>query len=506
MSAQKFYDEHILVLEDIWKRFPGVVALKGVSLSVRRGEILGLVGENGAGKSTLLKIVFGIYKPDKGRIIWKSRETSIENPIQALNMGIFYVPQELLLPPNISVAEAIAIGVEFHRNWQLVKYRDIENKAKEILSKLGLADLDPRTKIRNLTAAEKQLILIARALVMKAELLIFDEPTSSLSISETQRFLNLMLELKKSGIAQIFVSHRIEEVLIVSDRIVVLRDGYKVAEFDNTEKKVTLDEVIKAMIAKDIKEFYPKVKVEIGDVVLEVQNLETETLHDISFNVRRGEILGIFGLLGSGIYNIPKAIVGLQKKLRGRIIVDGKEVEIFSPTEAVRKYGVLYIPEDRRNLGLFSILPVKHNITISSLDLLTVEKVLNMVNSVKESTVVSKLIKALNIIPPDPSRKVAYLSGGNQQKVLISRAFSRPLKVVFLSEPTVGIDVGAKVEVRRLMVNMARQGLGVILISSDYNEILGMSDRIIILSRGRKVSELRREEATPDILLKYASR
>jgi|UniRef100_A0A7C5UVD1 ABC-type sugar transport system, ATPase component len=508
MSVQKPLekDEYVLILEDIWKRFPGVVALKGVSLSVKRGEILGLVGENGAGKSTLLKIVFGIYKPDKGRIIWKGREVSVENPIHALNMGIFYVPQELLLPTNMSVAEAIAIGVEFNRSWQFVKYRDIENRAREILSKLGLGDLNPKTKIRDLTTAEKQLVLIARALAMKAELLIFDEPTSSLSISETHKFLNLMLELKKSFITQIFVSHRIEEVLSVADRIIVLRDGYKVAEFDNTEKKVTLDEVIKAMIARDIKEFYPKVKVELGDIVLEVQNLETENLHDISFTVRRGEILGIFGLLGSGIYDLPKAIVGLQRRIRGKIILEGREIRIANPTEAIKKYGILYVPEDRRNLGLFSILPVRHNVTISSLDLLAIDKILNTINMVKESSMVSKLIKALNIIPPDPSRKVAYLSGGNQQKVLISRAFSRPLRVVLLSEPTVGIDVGAKVEVRRLMVNMAKQGFGVVLISSDYNEILGMSDRVIILSKGRKVAEFQREEATPDLLLKYASR
>ncbi len=506
MSQHINEHDYILTLEDIWKKFPGTIALKGVSLAVKKGEILGLVGENGAGKSTLLKIIYGIFKPDKGKVFWKGKEVTIENPLKAMNMGIFYVPQELLIPPNISIAEAIAIGTELRRGLQLIKYRNIETKAKDILAKLGLEHLDPKTKIGTLTVAEKQLILIARALTLKAELLIFDEPTSSLNIIDTQKFLNLMLELRKAGLTQIFVSHRLEEVLFVADRIVVLRDGYKVAEFDNRDRKVTLDDIIRAMIAREIKEFYPKIKTEIGDIVFEVQDLETESLHNINFNVRKGEILGIFGLQGSGIYDVPRAVIGLQKRIRGKIFLERREVHINNPTEAVQKYGVLYVPEDRKNLGLFYILPIKHNITISSIDKLVIDKLFKTIDAFKEDSLTLKLMKALNIVPSDPHRKVIYLSGGNQQKVLISRCFTRPLKVVFLSEPTVGIDVGTKVELRKLIVNMASQGIAIVLISSDYNEVLHMSDRLIILSKGRKVAELKREEATPDILVKYASR
>ncbi|MEM0027635.1 MAG: sugar ABC transporter ATP-binding protein [Ignisphaera sp.] len=496
----------LLVLENIWKRFPGVVALKGVSMCVKKGEIIGLVGENGAGKSTLLKIIFGIFKPDSGRILWKGREVHIENPLHAMKMGIFYVPQELLLPPNLSIAEATMMGIEIRGGLKIVNYKQLSEEAKKIMSIVGIENLDPKTKIRQLDAATKQLVLIARALAMKAELLIFDEPTSSLSIAETERLLNTMLELKKNGIAQIFVSHRIEEVIKVADKIIVLRDGYKIAEYDNTTKKISIEEIIRAMIAREIKEFYPKVAVPIGDVILEVRNLTTKTLHKVSFNVRRGEIVGIFGLLGSGIYEIPKAITGLIEKTEGELLLDGKQISIRSPTEAIRKYGIIYIPEDRRNLGLFSLLPIRSNITISSLDILSKYKAIQVIDNYRERDIVSKLMKTLNIVPPDPSRKVMYLSGGNQQKTLISRAFSRPVKVVFLGEPTVGVDVGAKVEIRKLMVELASKGCGIVLISDDVHEVLGMSDRIIVVSKGRVVAETLRSEATAEKLLEYASR
>jgi ribose transport system ATP-binding protein len=500
-------DDKILVLEDIWKRFPGVIALKGVSLNIEKGEIVGLVGENGAGKSTLLKVIYGILKPDNGKIIWKGKEVHIDNPLHAMALGIFYVPQEIVLPLNITVMEALTLGYHVKGYFNLVDKKYMMSLAKEMLSVVGLDNVDPNEKVGNLSTASRQLLLVARAIGMNAELLIYDEPTSTLGPKEAENLLNNMRRLKNRGITQIFVSHRIEEVISVADRIIVLRDGYKVAEIDNKEKKAQPEEVIKLMIARDIKEFYPKVKLSIGNEILLVKNLKTKTLNDISFSVRGGEILGIFGLLGSGIYEIPKAIIGIVPRIRGEIFMENKRVDFKSPSEAV-KHGLVYIPEDRRVMGLFPLLPAKHNITISSLDIFRkgLTRLLSIINTKSEYNTVSKLIKMVNLNPPEPDRKIMYFSGGNQQKVLISRAFTRPVKVVMLSEPTVGIDVGAKVEVRKLMIELARYGCGIVLISNDVHEIYGMSDRVIVISKGRIVYETSVEDTNAEQLLLFASR
>ncbi len=505
-SPEQVPDDVILLAKNIWKRFPGVVALKGVTIDVRKGEILGLVGENGAGKSTFLKILYGVYQPDEGEIILEGKKVVIHDPIHAMNLGIFYVPQEIILPPNMSVAEAMLLGCKFKGVFKRVNYKLIYEEARKALAAVGLEDLDPSKLVKELDTATRQLILVARGLALKSKILIFDEPTSSLGPEESERLLNLMVKQKSEGRTIIFVSHRVEEVLRVADRIVVLRDGRKVAEFDNRDKKVSIDAVIKAMVAREIKEFYPKEPVPIGRTVLEVENLTTTKVSNVSFNVRQGEILGIFGLLGSGIHDVARALAGYEKIISGTIKIDGAKIKITKPIDAI-KNGILYIPEDRRGLGLIPLLNVKENISIVSLDLMRILKMglASIIDKGKERNLARDLIKKLRIVPPDPNKKVMYLSGGNQQKVVVSRAFTRPVKVIIFSEPTTGIDVGAKVEIRRLMVELAKRGNSIILVSSDAHEICGMADRVIVMVKGRVVAELKREEASPEKLLKLAA-
>ena len=497
-------EEVILLMENIWKRFPGVVALKGVTIDVKRGEILGLVGENGAGKSTLLKILFGVYKADEGRIIWKGREVEVKNPYHAMTLGISYVPQETLLSPNLSIAENIFLGFRLRKGFSLMKYSDIVDDAKKLLTALDL-DVDPMTRVGELSVAMQQLVMVARALAFNAELIVFDEPTSALGPRETERLLSVMLKLKERGISIIFVSHRIEEVLKVADRVVVLRDGKKVATFDNREKKVSLSEVVRAMIARDVKEFFPKEEVPIKEKVFEVRNLSGGKVKDVSFYVRSGEILGIFGLVGSGRTTMAQMIVGARPKESGEVYVDGKKVIIKKPSDAI-KAGIAYLPEDRRYQGLVLRMNVRDNITLPILKRIRSLSMgfLSPINRVKEEGIVSDHIGKLRIVPPDPNRKTMYLSGGNQQKVVLAKWLASRARVLILDEPTRGIDVGAKVEIRKLMVELAREGKAVILISSELMEVLGMSDRILVMADGKIVAEFERAEATPQKVMECA--
>ncbi|MEM4880218.1 MAG: sugar ABC transporter ATP-binding protein, partial [Desulfurococcaceae archaeon] len=321
-------NEKVLVMSNIKKSFPGVQALKGVSIELRKGEILGLVGENGAGKSTLLKILTGVLHPDEGHIILRGKEVKIRNPQHAFSLGIAYVPQETNLYPNLSVAENMFLGVVTKGGWKRIKYNDLYIKAREYLSILGVEDLDPSLKVGQLSASMQQIVMIARALAARAEIFVLDEPTSALTPFEVNRLFSILRKLRDSGYSVIFVSHRLEEVLEISDRITVLRDGLKVAEYDLKESKVTIDDVVKAMIAREIKEFYPKEPVPIGDVILEVKNLSGPNISNINFHLRSGEILGVFGLLGSGIIELGLLLGGVIPATSGEIFVKGKKIHI----------------------------------------------------------------------------------------------------------------------------------------------------------------------------------
>lgn len=498
-------NEKVLVMSNIKKSFPGVQALKGVSIELRKGEILGLVGENGAGKSTLLKILTGVLHPDEGHIILRGKEVKIRNPQHAFSLGIAYVPQETNLYPNLSVAENMFLGVVTKGGWKRIKYNDLYIKAREYLSILGVEDLDPSLKVGQLSASMQQIVMIARALAARAEIFVLDEPTSALTPFEVNRLFSILRKLRDSGYSVIFVSHRLEEVLEVSDRITVLRDGLKVAEYDLKESKVTIDDVVKAMIAREIKEFYPKEPVPIGDVILEVKNLSGPNISNINFHLRSGEILGVFGLLGSGIIELGLLLGGVIPATSGEIFVKGKKIHISKPVDALHN-GLVILPEDRRKQGLIPLLSVRDNITISMLlDLRGIRMgLISPIDKVRESDVVNKLINSINIIPRDPMRPVMYLSGGNQQKVLVARAFTLNPDIIILCEPTKGIDVGAKVEIRKLMVKLAKEGKGIVLISADLYEVVGMSDRILVMHKGKIAGEFTGPEITHEKIFKKA--
>jgi len=491
-------------MNNIWKEFPGVKALKGVSIKVYEGEIVGLVGENGAGKSTLLKILTGVYKKDKGEIIWLGKSVEIPSPHVALDLGIGYVPQEIELAWNLSVVENIFLGRERKRLFSRKDLSKELEKAKNLLKSLGL-EIDPSIKAKYLSVAQQQLVMVARALAHKVKLIAFDEPTSALGPREAEHLLSIMRKLKENGVSVIFVSHRIEEVMSVADRIYVLRDGALVAEYDLRKQKVDMKEIIKAMIAREVKEFFPKEKVEIGDVIFEVRNLSNDKVKDVSFYVRRGEILGIFGIVGAGRTEMAQTIIGYRPKKRGEIYLEGKKVEIKKPIDAI-KLGIGYLPEDRRLLGLILLLTVKDNTTLSVLDEIRRLKLgmFSKIDGKKEMEIVREMIKELRIVPPDPIKRVMYLSGGNQQKVVLAKLLASRAKVLILDEPTRGIDVGAKVEIRKLMNRLVKEGKAIILISSELPEIMGMSDRILVMSSGRIVAEFTREEATEEKIMEAA--
>ncbi|MEM1627802.1 MAG: sugar ABC transporter ATP-binding protein [Desulfurococcaceae archaeon] len=493
----------ILVAENIWKRFPGVVAVKGASIKVNEGEIVGLVGENGAGKSTLLKCITGVLRKDEGRITWLGRQVEFTSPHEALKHGIMYVPQDIVLVKNISIYDNIFLGMEGRGLFSLKKSVVEIDTAKKLLNELGI-DIDPRLKGREVGTAIAQMVLIARALYFKARLIAFDEPTSALGPVEVERLLDLMVKLKSMGISMIFVSHKIEEVMKVADRIYVMRDGNIVTEYRREE--FDLNEIVKAMIAREIKEFFPKEEALIGEPILEIHGLSDiyGFIKNVSFAVRRGEILGIYGIVGSGRSEMALTLIGGRPKSRGEIYLEGKKIEINKPSDAF-KHGIVYLPEDWR-LSLVYLMSVKDNITLPILQQLKRVNagLISLIKLSDERNIARGFIEKLNIVPGDPFRKAMYLSGGNRQKVALAKLLATNAKILILDEPTHGIDVGTKVEIRRLIVNLAREGKGIILISSELPEIVNMCDRVLVMRKGSIVAEFDRKDISEDKIIKAA--
>jgi ribose transport system ATP-binding protein len=493
----------ILVVENLWKRFPGVVAVKGASIKIFEGEIVGLVGENGAGKSTLLKCITGVIRKDSGKIFWFGRSVDFRSPSEALKNGIMYVPQDIVLVKNLSIVDNIFLGMEGRGLFSLKEVRSELDIAKQLLNELGI-DIDPRIRGEKVGTAIAQITLIARALHFKAKLIALDEPTSALGPVEVERLLDIMVKLKSRGISMIFVSHKIEEVVKVADRIYVMRDGEIVAEFDRS--RFDLNEIIKAMIAREIKEFFPKEEVPIGETVLEVRNLSDlyGMVKNASFYVRRGEILGIYGIVGSGRTEMALTLIGYRPKKEGEIYVKGVRVNIEKPLDAFR-YGIAYLPEDWK-LALVYLLSIRENITLPIIRSIKRADVglVSPIDTSSEKDLALKFIDSLRIIPRDPNRKAMYLSGGNRQKVAIAKLLAAKADVLILDEPTHGIDVGTKVEIRKLMVDFAREGKAIILISSELPEIINMSDRILVMREGRIVAEFTREQAKEEDIIRAA--
>jgi len=496
--------EPLLKMEKISKAFPGVQALDEVDFEAYKGAVTALVGENGAGKSTLMKILAGAYKMDKGRIFLRGEEVKIESPQQARDLGIAIIYQEFNLTPNQTVANNLFLGREpkiggVLRPLNIVDSKNMYRESQGLLEMVG-AKVSPRDLVKDLPVAQQQMVEIAKALAVEAEIIVMDEPTSALGEDEVAVLFDIIRNLKNQGISVIFITHRLEEVFEVADRVVVLRDGKRVGSMDIEE--ASPDRVIKSMVGRTLDTIFPKEETKIGGTVLEVKNFSRgEVVKNVSFTLRRGEILGFAGLIGAGRTEMAMAIFGFEKKDAGEIWVEGQLVDIDSPRAAVRA-GLGLVPEERQLKGLILKLAVKENIVLPSLENFAS---MTVVDRGRVKSAVTDYVARLDIRTPSLDQKVMFLSGGNQQKVVLAKWLLLQPKVLILDEPTRGIDVGAKAEVHALMSQLAQQGIGIIMISSEMPEIMGMSDRIVVMAEGRVAAVLDREEATPEKIMAYAS-
>ncbi len=493
-------EQPLLRMEHISKAFPGVQALDDVTLEVTAGEIHALVGENGAGKTTLMKILTGALLPDQGTILLRGRPVRITTPADAQALGISIIHQELALISALNVGQNIFLGREPHgRLPGTVDWPRLYRDAAHQLAQLGL-HLDPTTPLTALSIAEQQMVEIAKALSLQADLLVMDEPTSALSEREAETLFEVMRALRGQGVSIIFITHRLEEVFEVADRVTVLRDGRKVATRPISE--LTPDEVVRMMVGRQLGEMYPKAEAPIGEVVLRVEGLcRDPVLRDIHFELRRGEILGVAGLVGAGRTELARALFGVDPIDRGRIWIDGRPVTIDSPRAAI-ELGMGFVPEDRKAQGLFLDMALRVNITISQLDRLAR---FGFLDFGRMNQVARAYVERLDIRTSGLMQRVRNLSGGNQQKVIIARWLTLAPKILILDEPTRGIDVGAKAEIHALMAQLAREGVGILMISSELPEIMGVSDRILVMHEGRITAEFSRAEATQDAIMRAAT-
>lgn len=501
--------EFILEMRNITKTFPGVKALDNVNLKVKEGEIHALVGENGAGKSTLMKVLSGVYPYGtyEGEIFFKGKQCEFRDIKQSESLGIVIIHQELALIPYLSIAENIFLGNEQAKNG-VINWNNTISKTTELLKKVGL-DESPNTLITNIGVGKQQLVEIAKALSKEVKLLILDEPTAALNEDDSENLLNLLLEFKKQGISSILISHKLNEVSKVADSITVIRDGKTIETLDKEKDNITEDRIIQGMVGRELVDRFPKRESNIGEVIFEVKDWtvyhplheDRKVIDNVSFNIRKGEIVGIAGLMGSGRTELAMSIFGKSygKKISGHIYKDGKEIHLNNVNKAIEN-GLAYVTEDRKNYGLILIDSIKRNISLSSLNKLSKNLVVNESQEVIEA---EKFRKKMNIKAPSIMQKTGNLSGGNQQKVVLSRWILTKPDILILDEPTRGIDVGAKYEIYTIINQLVSEGKGILLISSELPEILGMCDRIYVMSEGRITGELDGKEATQEKIMKY---
>ncbi|MDD5016674.1 MAG: sugar ABC transporter ATP-binding protein [Eubacteriales bacterium] len=488
----------LLEMKDISKRFGGVEALKAVSFSLKKGEVHALVGENGAGKSTLMKILIGMHRPDSG-VIFLNGEKKVFNCMKdALNYGISMIFQEFNSVAHMTVADNIFLGREPYTKFHSVDYKKMHQDTKNILKRIGV-DIDSKVDVSTLTVAKIQLIEIAKALSYDADIIIMDEPTSALSNNEIDNLYRIVKELAADGKTVVFISHKIDEIYRFCDRITVLRDGNLIGS--DLVDNIDIDQLIMMMVNRQITEMYPKEEAEIKEKVLEVKNLSRKgNFEDISFYLRKGEILGVAGLMGAGRTELAESIFGMRRIDRGEIFVKGKKVSIKHPKDAIR-HGIMMVPEDRTKTGLILKLSVKENILLTNLKKCMIAF---YISKKKEKKSVETFSKILEIKMKDESQVVSALSGGNQQKVVVSRTLFSDPDIIIMDEPTRGIDVKTKADIHALMSKLANQGKAIIMISSEMPEVIGISDRIIVLHEGRLSGELTRAEADQQSVLRYA--
>jgi rhamnose transport system ATP-binding protein len=491
--------EPLLQLKGIQKRFAGVHALRGVNFEVMPGEIHALLGENGAGKSTLIKTMAGVHKPDEGEIIIAGQSVSFANPREAQARGINVIYQELSLYPELTVAENIFMGHAPYRRAGLIKVMDWQTmncRAKELLAELDVHDLDVTRKVGSLNVGNRQRVEIAKALSLEAKLLIMDEPTAALTETDVEQLFRITRLLRKRGVGIVYISHKLVEVFELADRVTVLRDGQYIGT--KSVANTTERELISMMVGRTIENLFPKQEAKIGKVVLEIKNLIRQPLtKNVSFNVRAGEILGIAGLVGSGRSETAQVIFGILPAQSGEILLEGKPVKITRPADAVA-HGIAYVPEDRGTQGLIKQMCIRENVSLSVLGELSRS---SFIDQAKEKELAQKSIEQFDIRAYGGEQIVNKLSGGNQQKVVLSKWLASNPKVLIMDEPTRGVDVGAKSEIHRLMSKLAAErGLAIIMISSELPEVLGMSDRILVMRSGKIVAEFSREEATQELV------
>lgn len=490
--------EPLLELRDITKTFPGVVALNGVSFDVRPGEVHALLGENGAGKSTLIKIVAGAYQPDAGELLFNGEAIRLANPRDAGARGVSVIYQEMSLYPELSVAENIFMGRHPRGPMGSVDWGGMVRQAEELFRTLDV-EINVRHKVSRLTVGNRQRVEIAKALSRQARILIMDEPTASLTAHDVEILFGIVRRLRAQGVGIIYISHRLDEVFELADRVTVLRDGSYVDTLD--VKDATPDKLINMMVGRTLDNLFPKETVPIGAPVLDVCGLtRSGVVEDISFQVRQGEIVGLSGLVGSGRSDLAQVIFGVHPPDRGEIRLNGKPVSIRTPRQAMH-LGIAYVSEDRQRQGLVLPMSVKENVTLAVLTDLTR---FGLVRLRDEELRAGESVERLRVRTPSLLQQVANLSGGNQQKVVLAKWLLRRPKLLILDEPTRGIDVGAKAEIHRLMSELAGQGIGILMISSELPEILGMSDRVLVMRRGRIVAEFARDDATQEAIIAKA--
>jgi ABC-type sugar transport system ATPase subunit len=488
----------LINVNNIHKRFPGVYALKGINFELYPGEIHALMGENGAGKSTLIKIIAGVFNYEKGNYYIEEEKADINEPIDAIHKGISVIYQELNLVENLSVAENIYFGNLPTTRSGRVLWKELEENTRKALKEVGL-NINPRNKVGYLSMAQQQLVEIAKALSHNSRVLIMDEPTSALSPKEIDNLFNLIRELKNKGVGIIYVSHKIEEIFALTDRVTVLRDGEHIGTKRTDE--LTESTLISMMVGRELSDMFPKTPPVIKEEVLEVRGLTTAKVKDINFEVKSGEIVGFSGLMGSGRTELAKAIFGVDKRLQGSVIVDKREV-LPNSTLIAKQLGLGLIPESRKEEGIIPNLSVKNNISIASLN--QFKKKFSL-NKILETKCVKDIINNLSIKTPSLDQLIVKLSGGNQQKVIVARWLMKEnLKVLIIDEPTRGIDVGAKAEIYAILNRLAHEGLAVVMMSSEMPEILSMCDRIYVMKNGQITGQYSREEATQEKLLASA--
>ena len=490
-------NNYILTLKNITKEFPGVKALDDVTINIERGTIHGLIGENGAGKSTLIKVLAGIYQPNKGEIILDGKPCRFNSPIEARRAGISVVHQEIKLAEPLSVAENMFLGNVQLKNG-LVDWKGMRRRAREIVEDLGM-DIDINAQVSSLTVAKKQIVEIMHAINNNSRILIMDEPSAVLTDRELEVMFRIVKQLRDEGITIIYISHRLDEIFGLCSNVSVLRDGCHI----DTIPVASVDRqgLINMMVGREMGQEYPKEVGNVGGTILEVKNLSRGILQDISFEVKSGEVFGISGLVGAGRTELARAILGIDKPESGEVYVRGKKVHYRTFADAIRD-GLGLIPEDRKLQGLVQIMSVKRNTT-----LVNMKRVLRagVISSSLEEKLSKEYADKLHVVTPSMETEVQYLSGGNQQKVVIAKWLFQNSEILFLDEPTRGIDVGAKAEIYRLINRMAKEGKTIIMISSEMPELLGLCDRIMVMHEGHKMGELNAAEATQEKIMALCS-